>query len=85
MRKLVFLLAIVSLIFISSCKKDDVNLLDDCNCGFIVAESGDHNHQYRFEVLNVCSEEIKWFNVTLEEHNTYIVMDYYCPPGVEPW
>lgn len=85
MKKLLYLLTIVSLVFIFSCKKDDVNSFDDCHCGWIVAETGDYNHPHRFEVSNTCSGEDKWFNISLEDANTYLVGDYYCPLDAEPW
>jgi hypothetical protein len=64
-----FLLILLTITFLSSCKKDDENIYPEpqCNCGFITDDGIDiinGNFNYWIEIRNNCTSNVKRFYLT---------------------
>jgi len=81
MKKILYILCVVSLIF-ASCEKEEEQV---CNCGEITADDILANDCYSFTIRNDCSGNYETFCFDYDVWFNNYVGDDFCVTNVDSW
>jgi|TARA_R110000868_G_scaffold205676_1_gene454220 hypothetical protein len=89
MKKIILNIVVFSLIFLSSCKKDKIEVCQPTNCGAIVNDGIDidanGNSCYYLEIQNDCSNNIKKFCFDQSTWQNAYVGTHFCVTNQTSW
>jgi hypothetical protein len=86
MKKVLFTVLSVLFIFLSSCKKEEPESTEQCNCGVIANDGIDSaTNCYWLEIRNECSGNKKKFCFDQDVWTNNYVGDRFCVSNVTSW
>ena len=89
MKKIIINIGIISLLLVSSCKKEEIEVCTPTNCGTIINDGIDidasGNYCYYLEIQNACSDNVKKFCFDQYTWQNAYVGTEFCVTNQNPW
>jgi hypothetical protein len=89
MKRLLTTIVLVTCFYLSSCKKEEIEVCTPTNCGTIINDGIDidanGNYCYYLEIKNTCSDNVKKFCFDQNTWQNAYVGTQFCVTNQNPW